>query len=134
MKRPVATYRLLRDEPIDDLSDDIAIDGEEGAFPPEVPISEFGTPTRLLSSVSTASGEMQALPRHFSSEGTLTLRPADENAMAVMEGAPGLSPSGGWIQGNWRRSPVELHGAASRRGAALRGRAAGTLPPLKGGE
>jgi hypothetical protein len=75
----------------DGLHFNITIDTEDGPLPLEVPVAEIGKLTHLLSKVSIASGEIQALPRSFAGDGTLTLRPVDASAMAVMNGPPGRS-------------------------------------------
>ncbi|MEJ8858411.1 hypothetical protein WKW79_27840 [Variovorax robiniae] len=73
----------------DGLTFNITLETEDGAVPLEVPVAEISKLTHMLAKVSIASGEIRALPRHFAGDGTLTLRPVDASAMAVMKGEPG---------------------------------------------
>jgi len=73
----------------DGLTFNITIETDGGAVPLEVPVAEISKLVHMLSKVSIASGEIRALPRHFASEGTLSLRPVDASAMGVMKGEPG---------------------------------------------
>ena len=73
----------------DGMTFHISFDTLEGALPIEAPVAEIGKLVHLLSKVSIASGHIRKLPQHFVSDGTITLRPVDASAMAVMRGAPG---------------------------------------------
>lgn len=73
----------------DGLTFNITFDTVEGPVPIEAPVAEIGKLVHLLAKVSIASGRIRKLPQHFVSDGTLTLRPVDASAMAVMRGAPG---------------------------------------------
>ena len=73
----------------DGLAFHITFDTLEGPLPIQAPTAEIGKLVHLLSKGSIASGHIRQLPQHFVSDGTLTLRPVDASAMAVMRGAPG---------------------------------------------
>ncbi|RYF71508.1 MAG: hypothetical protein EOO22_12455 [Comamonadaceae bacterium] len=73
----------------DGLTFNITLDTVQGPVPIEASVVEIGKLVHLLSKVSIASGHIRKLPQHFVSDGTLTLRPVDASAMAVMRGAPG---------------------------------------------